>query len=166
MGQMRKTAQPPVDALVELFTDGACLGNPGPGGWAFILRHPDSGKQVERGGGQPLTTNNRMELTAVIEGLAALNKPSHVKLVGDSEYVLKGISQWLDGWKRRGWRKADKSPVLNADLWQKLDELLSRHRVAVEWTRGHAGHVENEWCDRRACDEAKKFLPAGKVAKR
>jgi ribonuclease HI len=143
-------------SAVELFTDGACLGNPGPGGWAFILRHPTSGREVERSGGEDRTTNNRMELTAVIEGLAALQAPSRVRIVGDSEYVLKGIRDWLAGWKRRGWRKADKSPVLNIDLWQRLDELLAGHQVSVEWTRGHAGHVENERCDKLAWEEARR----------
>ena len=155
---MTSSPQPQASSLplVELYTDGACLGNPGPGGWACILRHPASGNTREQTGGEPQTTNNRMELLAVIEGLASLTKPSHVKLVGDSEYVLKGISQWLPGWKRRGWRKADKSPVMNVDLWQRLDELLGRHEVTVEWTRGHAGHIENERCDKLASDEAKK----------
>jgi ribonuclease HI len=145
--------------VVELYTDGACLGNPGPGGWAFILKHPVSGKVVERAGGEDRTTNNRMELAAVIEGLSALTRPSQVKLVGDSEYVLKGIRDWLAGWKRRGWRKSDKSPVLNVDLWQRIDELIQRHHVEVEWTRGHAGHPENERCDRLACEQAKARLP-------
>jgi len=147
---------------VELYTDGACLGNPGPGGWAFILRHPETGKSKEQSGGESQTTNNRMELMAVIEGLSALRTPSRVKLVGDSEYVLKGMSEWLAGWKRRGWRKADKSPVLNADLWERIDALLQRHQVIVEWTRGHAGHVENERCDKLACDEARRQAAKGK----
>lgn len=139
---------------VELYTDGACLGNPGPGGWAYILRHPASGRESQGCGGEDATTNNRMELMAVIQGLAAIKSPSQVKLVGDSEYVLKGISQWMAGWKRRGWRKADKSPVMNADLWQQLDDLVTRHTVTVEWTRGHSGHTENEQCDKRATHEA------------
>jgi len=139
---------------VNLFTDGACLGNPGPGGWAYILKHPATGDVAEVSGGEDQTTNNRMELTAVIEGLAALTSPSRVHLVGDSEYVLKGISEWMPGWKKRGWRKSNKKPVLNADLWQSLDTLLQQHDVQVEWTRGHAGHTENERCDQLAFNEA------------
>ena len=143
---------------VELYTDGACLGNPGPGGWAYILKHPANNKAVERAGGEDRTTNNRMELMGVIEGLAALKSPSRVKLVGDSQYVLLGIRDWMAGWKKRGWRKADKKPVLNVDLWQRLDDLLQQHQVTIEWTRGHAGHPENERCDRLASDQAKKRL--------
>ncbi|MBI1368964.1 MAG: ribonuclease HI [Planctomycetes bacterium] len=139
---------------VMLYTDGACLGNPGPGGWAYIHKFPASGREVEVSGGEAATTNNRMELTAVIEGLASLDARCHVTLVGDSEYVLKGISEWLPGWKKRGWRKADKKPVLNADLWQRVDELLQTHQVKVQWTRGHAGHPENERCDELASAEA------------
>lgn len=141
---------------VELFTDGACLGNPGPGGWAYILRHPATGKSIEASGGEPHTTNNRMELTAVLQGLRSLKQPSAVKIVGDSEYVLKGLTEWLPGWKKRGWRKADKAPVLNADLWQQLDEQKQIHPITVEWTRGHAGHQENERCDQLAKAAAEK----------
>ena len=139
---------------VQLFTDGACLGNPGPGGWAYILRHPGSGKESEEAFGEDHTTNNRMELTAVIRGLEALQRPSRVTLIGDSEYVLKGLTEWMPNWKRRNWRKADKKPVVNADLWQRLDELMKRHDVAVEWVRGHAGHPENERCDLLASTQA------------
>jgi ribonuclease HI len=148
--------KPAPDAMpvVELYTDGGCIGNPGPGGWAYILKYPADGQVTEASGGEDRTTNNRMEITAVIRGLEALEKPSRVHLVGDSEYVLKGISEWLPGWKRRGWRKADKKPVLNADLWQRIDELIHKHVVTVEWTRGHAGHAENERCDELANAEA------------
>ncbi len=140
----------------KLFTDGACLGNPGPGGWAYILETV-AGEIVEASGGERSTTNNRMELMAVIQGLSAMAESSVVHLVGDSEYVLKGLSEWLPGWKRRGWRKADKKPVLNADLWQEIDRLTQRHEVRVEWTRGHSGHPENERCDELASAEAKRF---------
>jgi ribonuclease HI len=135
---------------VELFTDGACSGNPGPGGWAFILRHPATGKSIERSGSQPDTTNNRMELTAVIEGLRVLLKPSRVDLTSDSQYVLNGLKEWIDGWKRRGWKTADKKPVKNQDLWETLDELRSRHEIRFHWIRGHSEHPENERCDQLA----------------
>lgn len=139
---------------VTLFTDGACLGNPGPGGWAYILRDDATGGETEEAFGEDQTTNNRMELTAVIRGLEALDGPRRVTLVGDSEYVLKGLSEWMPGWKKRGWRKADKKPVLNADLWQKLDALAGQHTIEIEWVRGHTGHPENERCDKLASDQA------------
>lgn len=132
---------------VELFTDGACSGNPGPGGWAYLLRHPKTGKSVERNGGERQTTNNRMELTAVIEGLGALTRPSIVELYSDSQYVLKGLDEWMAGWKRRGWRTASKAPVKNVDLWQRLDELKNGHEIRFHWVRGHDGHPENERVD-------------------
>mgnify|MGYP001352882814 CR=1 FL=1 len=135
---------------VELFTDGACSGNPGPGGWAFLLRHPRTGKSVERHGGEPATTNNRMELTAVIEGLSALTRPSTVDLYSDSQYVLKGLSEWMASWKKKGWRTASKEPVKNVDLWKRLDELIAAHGGRFHWVRGHAGHPENERVDRLA----------------
>ena len=135
---------------VELFTDGACSGNPGPGGWAFILRHPKSGKEIERSGGDPATTNNRMELSAVIEGLGALTRPSSVDLYSDSQYVLNGLKEWITSWKKRGWKTADKKPVKNQDLWQALDDLASRHEVRFHWVRGHNEHPENERCDQLA----------------
>lgn len=139
-----------------LFTDGACIGNPGPGGWAYILREVDGNTQREASGGEAKTTNNRMELTAVIEGLSALKGPSDVELCSDSEYVLKGISEWLEGWIQRGWRTASKKPVQNDDLWQQIDELIHVHNVDVAWTRGHTGHPENERCDQMAFAEAEK----------
>lgn len=140
---------------VELFTDGACSGNPGPGGWAYILRHPASGSVREGSGGERDTTNNRMELRAVIEGLSALTRPSLVDLTSDSKYVLDGLKDWLDGWKRRGWKTADKKPVKNQDLWEVLDELRGRHDIRFHWIRGHQGHAENERCDQLAVEAAR-----------
>ncbi|MDX2130966.1 MAG: ribonuclease HI [Planctomycetota bacterium] len=140
---------------VELYTDGACSGNPGPGGWAFILRHPSSGAEIERSGGEAGTTNNRMELRAVIEGLRALTRPSRVDLYSDSQYVLKGLDEWMDAWKRRGWKTADKKPVKNQDLWEELDGLRGEHELAFHWIRGHAEHPENERCDALAVAAAR-----------
>ena len=131
----------------ELFTDGACSGNPGPGGWAFVLRGPGIAGDMEVSGGDPETTNNRMELLAVIRGLEALTGPSAVRVVSDSEYVVKGLREWLDGWKARGWRTAAKKPVKNDDLWRQLDALRTTHRLAPEWIRGHNEHPENTRCD-------------------
>ena len=143
---------------VELFCDGACLDNPGPGGWAYLLRfRAASGvKEREAAGFEPETTNNRMELQGAIQGLAALAKPCEVKLHCDSQYVVKGIQSWLTGWKRKGWRKADGQPVLNAELWQELDRQVARHRVEAVWVRGHAGHTENERVDVLAREAAQK----------
>ncbi len=132
---------------VELYTDGACSGNPGPGGWAFILRHPATGKERERSGGEPRTTNNRMELRAVIEGLSSLTRPSIVDLYSDSQYVLNGLKEWMASWKARGWRTADKKPVKNRDLWETLDGLMATHTIRFHWVRGHSEHPENERCD-------------------
>ncbi|HEX9081127.1 MAG TPA: ribonuclease HI [Holophagaceae bacterium] len=141
---------------VELYCDGACLGNPGPGGWGYLLRlrAPDGVREKEAAGAEPETTNNRMELMAAIRGLAALNQPCLVALYSDSQYVVKGIQAWLKDWKRRGWKKADGKPVLNADLWQALDAELTRHHVEAHWVRGHAGHPENERVDRLANEAA------------
>jgi ribonuclease HI len=147
--------------VVQLYTDGACSGNPGPGGWGLILRHPSSGKEVERAGAEASTTNNRMELTAVIEGLTLLTRPSRVELHSDSKYVLDGLSDWLAGWKRRGWRTADKKPVKNEDLWRRLDELASRHEVRFHWIRGHAGHPENERADALAVGARERLVAGG-----
>ncbi len=131
---------------IELFTDGACSGNPGPGGWGAILRY--NGIEKELSGGEENTTNNRMELTAVIMGLSALKEPCRVRLVTDSRYVADGIGKgWAASWRENGWRKADKKPALNADLWEKLLLLTERHTVEIEWVRGHNGHPENERCD-------------------
>lgn len=137
--------------FVEIFTDGACSGNPGPGGWGVILRY--SGHEKELSGGERETTNNRMELTAVIAGLSALKEPCKVRLVTDSRYVADGISKgWAVSWRNNGWRKADKKPALNVDLWEKLLELIETHDVNIEWVKGHAGHPENERCDELAVD--------------
>ena len=141
--------------IVELFSDGACLGNPGPGGWAALLRF--RGEEKEISGGEPLTTNNRMELMAVIAGLNALSRSCRVAVTTDSQYVQKGITEWIHGWKRKGWKTADKKPVKNADLWQALDEAQRRHEVTWHWVRGHDGHVENERVDVLARAEAEKF---------
>jgi ribonuclease HI len=139
--------------LVLLFTDGACSGNPGPGGWAYILRHPASGRVTDGSGAEPETTNNRMELMGAIKGLESLKRPCRVELVTDSQYLGKGLTEWMPKWKAQGWRRKEKGtfkPVVNLDLWQRLDELMSRHRVTVKWILGHSGHEENEACDRMA----------------
>ena len=144
---------------VDLFADGACLGNPGPGGWGFLLRvQTSSGPQEkEASGADPGTTNNRMELMAVIQGLETLTRPCAVRLVSDSQYVLKGLTEWMPGWKRKGWRKADGAPVMNADLWQRLDAAAGPHRIKAVWVKGHAGHPENERVDRLANDAARNL---------
>ena len=133
---------------VEIFTDGACSGNPGPGGWGAILRYGE--KQKELSGGEKDTTNNRMELMAAIMALEALNRSCDIILTTDSKYVKDGITQWIWGWKKNNWRKADKKPVLNADLWQRLDAACAKHKIQWEWVKGHAGHIENERCDELA----------------
>lgn len=138
----------PDEPVVEIFTDGACSGNPGPGGWGAILRC--SGHEREINGGAPETTNNRMELTAAIEALSALKKPCRVQLYTDSEYLKNGITQWLPGWKARGWKTAGKKDVKNRDLWQKLDSLMQQHVIEFHWIRGHAGHAGNEQADKLA----------------
>ena len=141
---------------VTLYTDGACSGNPGPGGWGAILVY--GGREKELSGGERDTTNNRMELSAVIEGLAALKESCHVTVVTDSQYVYNGVTKgWAASWRAKGWRKADGSPALNQDLWEKLLALLERHRVEFNWVRGHSGHPENERCDRLAVAEAARF---------
>jgi ribonuclease HI len=137
---------------VEIFTDGACRGNPGPGGWAALLRTGD--KEREIAGGEPLTTNNRMELKAAIEALNALKRPCIVEIHTDSSYVRDGIMKWIHGWQRNGWRTADKKPVKNADLWQELLDAESRHQVKWHWVKGHSGHPENDRVDALACAEA------------
>lgn len=139
---------------VELFTDGACRGNPGKGGWGVVLRYGDREKTLR--GSERHTTNNRMELTAAIEGLAALKEHCQVVLTTDSQYVRQGITQWLANWKARGWRTAARAPVKNQDLWQRLDELAQRHSIEWHWVKGHSGHRENELADalaNRAIDE-------------
>ncbi len=137
-----------MSTVVEIFTDGACKGNPGPGGWGVVLRYGMQEKELF--GGERDTTNNRMELTAVLRALQALTRPSEVAVYTDSQYVQKGISEWLPNWKARGWRTADKKPVKNADLWQALEAAAAPHRVDWHWVRGHAGHPENERADRLA----------------
>ena len=140
---------------VEIHTDGACLGNPGPGGWAALLRH--AGTERELAGGEAATTNNRMELMAAIMALEALKSPCEVELSTDSQYVQKGIGEWLPNWIRRGWKTAGGDPVKNQDLWQRLDAAAKPHKVQWKWVKGHAGHVENERVDKLARAEAEKF---------
>lgn len=141
---------------VEIFTDGACRGNPGPGGWGAVLRY--NGVEKEISGGAAQTTNNRMELSGVIEALRLLKEPCEVVLCSDSKYVCDAITKgWAKSWRRSGWRKADKTPALNADLWGALLELLDRHHITVNWVKGHAGHPENERCDKLAVAAAEKY---------
>lgn len=146
---------------VKLFTDGGCSGNPGPGGWAYILKHTATGKVSEQSGGDPATTNNRMELQAVIEGLKRLTRKTAVCVVTDSGYVKNGITQWMKNWKRNNWmRKEGKKlvPVKNIELWKELDALVQQHDVSFEWVKGHAGHPENERCDELAVAAYQKYL--------
>lgn len=135
----------PTETIVEIYSDGACSGNPGPGGWGTILRW--NGTVKELSGFDPETTNNRMELTAAIEGIAALKRPSSVRLTTDSKYLVQGITEWIHGWIRRGWKNSKKEAVANRDLWERLFELTRTHHVEWKWVRGHAGHRENERCD-------------------
>jgi ribonuclease HI len=148
----------PHDAMksIHLITDGACLGNPGPGGWACILRY--GGRKREMFGSSPQTTNNRMELTAAIEGLRALKEPCEVEVTTDSEYVKNGITQWIHGWKRNGWKTSTKKPVVNQDLWSELDRLASKHKMKWTWTKGHADHDDNNRCDELATRAAREQL--------
>lgn len=142
------------EGIVEIYTDGACRGNPGPGGWGAILRF--NGTEKELYGGEPQTTNNRMELLAAISALEALKRPCRVRLTTDSKYVQQGISEWLPNWKRRNWKTAGRQPVKNVDLWQRLDALAAPHNIEWHWVKGHAGHPENERADQlanRAIDE-------------
>ncbi|HET7298510.1 MAG TPA: ribonuclease HI [Burkholderiales bacterium] len=136
------------EGFVEIYSDGACRGNPGPGGWGVLLRY--DGTEKELWGGEAATTNNRMELMAAIRALEALKRRCRVRLYTDSLYVMKGISTWIGDWKRRGWRTADKKPVKNEDLWRRLDELAAKHDIEWRWVRGHAGHPENERADQLA----------------
>ncbi len=146
---------------VHLFTDGGCSRNPGPGGWAFILRHLGTGNEKEVSGAEADTTNNRMELMAVIEGLKALKRDCKVELFTDSEYVRKGLSEWMAGWKRNGWRRREQGklvPLKNEDLWKQLDELVQRHDITFHRVAGHSGHPENDRCDELAVAAYQKYL--------
>ncbi|MEE5993787.1 MAG: ribonuclease HI [Oscillospiraceae bacterium] len=141
---------------VEIFTDGACSGNPGAGGWGTVLRFGEHEKELS--GGEAHTTNNRMELTAVIEGLKALKEPCQVTLTTDSKYVCDSVvKKWVYGWKKKGWKKSDGKPALNVDLWEQLLPLLEKHQVTFVWVKGHAGHPENERCDRLAVAQSQKY---------
>jgi ribonuclease HI len=141
---------------VQLITDGACIGNPGPGGWACILRCGEKKKELV--GSEPHTTNNRMEITAAIEGLKALREPCEVEVVTDSEYLKNGITTWIKGWKRNGWKTAAKKPVVNQDLWMLLDDAVARHKMQWTWTKGHANHEDNNRCDELATQAAREQL--------
>lgn len=146
---------------VHLFTDGGCSGNPGPGGWAFLMRHLPSGTEIEGSGGQELTTNNQMELEAVIQGLTSLKRPCAVELFTDSTYVGKGMTEWMAKWKSNGWQRKEKGqfvPVKNQEHWIRLDEQLQRHHVKYTWVRGHSGHAENERVDELAVAAYQEFL--------
>ena len=134
--------------LVEMYTDGACRGNPGKGGWGVLLRYGEAEKALY--GGEKLNTNNRIELTAVIKGLEALTKSCRIKITTDSKYVLQGVTEWMPNWKKRNWRTANKKPVLNVELWQQLDELVAQHEIEWDWVKGHSGHPENELADQLA----------------
>ncbi|MBK7983379.1 MAG: ribonuclease HI [Candidatus Competibacteraceae bacterium] len=136
------------DDWVLLFTDGACSGNPGPGGWGALLRYREHEKELS--GSEAATTNNRMELLAAINGLEALKRPARVRIVTDSQYVMKGVTEWLAAWKRRGWKTADRQPVKNVELWQRLEAAAAPHQLQWEWVRGHSGHPENERVDQLA----------------
>ncbi|MCP1470659.1 ribonuclease HI [Sphingobium sp. OAS761] len=140
---------------VEIFTDGACKGNPGPGGWGAVLRFGDREKEIS--GGEAQTTNNRMEMMAALQALDALKKPCSVTLHTDSKYVMDGITKWIFGWQRNGWRTADRKPVKNAELWQLLVKAAARHEIRWQWVKGHAGHPENERADALACAAAERF---------
>ena len=141
---------------VQLITDGACIGNPGPGGWAAILRHDGNNKEIY--GSEPHTTNNRMELRAAIEALRTLNEECEVEVVTDSEYLKNGITTWIHGWKRNGWMTSAKKPVVNRDLWTELDQLAAEHKTRWTWTKGHADHDDNNRCDELATRAAREQL--------
>ena len=155
--------QPPAEVI--LFTDGACSGNPGPGGWAYILRHPESGRESAASGSAPDTTNNRMELTAAVEGLKQLKRAARVELVTDSVYVGTGLSDWLPKWKKQGWKRKERGkfvPVKNEDLWRELDRLSTTHDVVFSHVAGHSGHPENERCDEMAVAAYQPLLQKNK----
>ncbi|WP_395151869.1 ribonuclease HI [uncultured Allofournierella sp.] len=141
---------------IEIFTDGACSGNPGPGGWGAVLRYKQHEKELS--GGEAETTNNRMELTAFIRALEQLKEPCHITFCSDSKYVIDGLEKgWAKGWRARGWKKSDKSPALNSDLWARLLDLCEPHTIEYKWIKGHAGHPENERCDRLAVEQSKRY---------
>jgi ribonuclease HI len=142
--------------LVEIYTDGACKGNPGPGGWGAVIRSGSHEKLLS--GGEPLTTNNRMEMLAAIKALEALKQPCRVILTTDSVYVRDGITKWIHGWQKNGWKTADRKPVKNAELWQELLAASARHEIDWRWVKGHNGHPENERADQLACDAATQFV--------
>lgn len=150
------------DDVVEIFSDGACRGNPGPGGWGVLLRYRGNEKTLH--GGELSTTNNRMELMGAIMGLETLKRRSHVRLTTDSQYVCKGVQEWLSDWKRRGWKTADRKPVKNVDLWERLDAALAAHEVELFWVRGHSGHDENERVDALANQGIDELLSNGASA--
>lgn len=141
---------------IEIYTDGACSGNPGPGGWGAVLRYTDKVKEIS--GGKLETTNNQMELMAVIEALKLLKEPCTIDLYTDSTYVMKGMSEWIEGWKARGWKGADKKTIKNLELWQELDKLAAAHKINWHWVKGHAGHPENERCDALARAAIEKII--------
>lgn len=154
------SAGSPALRKVELYTDGACSGNPGPGGWAFILRDVRTKKELTGSGGEAESTNNRMEMQAVIEGLRSLKRKCHVDLYSDSSYVLQGLKSWVKGWKKNGWMRKEggkKKPVKNVELWKELDQLTSQHEVNYYHVKGHSGHPENERCDEMAVEASMKF---------
>lgn len=151
----QRPANDPAMKQVDIFTDGACKGNPGPGGWAAILRMGEHEKELT--GGEAATTNNRMEMTAILRGLSALNEPCAVTVHTDSRYVIDGMTQWIYGWQKRGWLNAAKKPVANEDLWRELIAAARPHKVSWEWVKGHSGHPENERCDALASAEAARF---------
>lgn len=143
---------------VTLYADGACTGNPGPGGWGAILISTGTGRRIEMSGSDPDTTNNRMEMTAVIEGLRRLKRPCRVHIVTDSKYLVDGMKSWIHSWRRNGWKTADRKPVRNRELWEELIRLSDTHEADFQWIRGHAGHEENERCDKMAVDAYKALL--------
>jgi ribonuclease HI len=142
--------------MVEIFTDGACKGNPGPGGWGALLRYKGVEKAIS--GGARQTTNNKMELMAAIQALEQLKRPSKVRITTDSQYVMHGLTEWIHKWKKNGWKTVNKKPVKNMDLWQRLDELMSQHEIEWQWVRGHIGHPENEEADRLARNAIRQYL--------
>ncbi len=145
------------NGVVEIFTDGACRGNPGPGGWGVLLRYNGNDKTLH--GGEKQTTNNRMELMAAIMAMESLTRPCAVKLTTDSKYVMQGITEWMANWKKRGWKTAARKPVKNVDLWQRLDQALSKHQVSWHWVKGHSGHPENELADELANRGIEELAP-------